>query len=259
MSDLREKILAAVGSDLRVIESALADNLNPQINLVAQVAGHLLFAGGKRLRPLMMILANRLCGRSDSKAADYAVIFEYLHAATLIHDDVVDGGDLRRGQQVAHHIWDTPTAVLTGDFLLARSLTLAARTGLPEVIRVIAGITEQMSQGEIRQLDHKGDVDLDETVYLDVIRCKTAVLFQGACRVGGLIAGAPDPQLEALDDYGLHLGMAFQMADDLLDYIQDCTHMGKSPGADLREGKLTLPVIYTLEQCAEQDRDWLKT
>ncbi|KJS29121.1 MAG: polyprenyl synthetase [Desulfatitalea sp. BRH_c12] len=258
MIDLKQKILAAVGDDLALIETALADNLNPHFDLVRQVAGHLLFAGGKRLRPLLMILSARLCGYADrASAAEYSVIFEYLHAATLIHDDVVDGADLRRGQMAAHHKWDPPTAVLTGDFLLARSLSLAARTRLPDVIAVIAGITEQMSQGEIRQLTYKGDVRLTEEIYMDVIRCKTAVLFQGACRVGALIAGALPDTVAALDDFGHHLGLAFQMADDLLDYTQDTAVLGKNAGADLREGKLTLPVIRTLQQVDAQDKAWI--
>ena len=258
MSDLKQKILGAVKEDLACVEQALGDHLHPHFELVEQVAGHLLFAGGKRLRPLLMMRAARLCGCQKEDLAQFAVIFEYLHAATLMHDDVVDGARLRRGKEAAHHAWDPPTAVLTGDFLLARSLSLAARTGLPEVINVIAGITEQMSQGEIRQLSHKGDVTLGETIYLDVIRCKTAVLFQGACRTGALIAAAAPSHTAAMDDYGFHLGMAFQMADDLLDYTQSTADLGKAAGADLREGKLTLPVIRTLEQADPTDRAWIE-
>ncbi len=258
MNDLRTKILNAVRNDLLTIEAALTDNLKPQFELVRQVAGHLLFAGGKRFRPLLMMITTRLCGyNAHPPAVDVAVIFEYLHAATLLHDDVVDGAELRRGRTVAHQIWDPPTAVLTGDFLLARSLSLAAKTGLPDVITVIAGITEAMSQGEIRQLAHKGDISLSEDVYLDVIRCKTAVLFQGACQVGALIARAAGPQVRALADYGFHLGMAFQMADDLLDYTQDTQVLGKTGGTDLREGKLTLPLIHVLHQADEADRKWM--
>jgi octaprenyl-diphosphate synthase len=258
MTDLKQKIRAAVRDDLAAIEQALVENLHPQFDLVRQVAGHLLFAGGKRLRPLLMLLAARLCGyRGQEPAANYAVIFEYLHAATLMHDDVVDGATLRRGQTAAHQVWDPPTAVLTGDFLLARALSLAVRTGLTEVMGIIAGITEQMSQGEIRQLAHKGDLALTEERYLEVIRCKTAVLFQGACRVGALIADAPKAHQNALDDYGFHLGMAFQMADDLLDYTQASAVLGKAAGADLREGKLTLPVIRSLQTAEGADKAWM--
>jgi octaprenyl-diphosphate synthase len=254
MTDLKRKIIAAVVDDVKAIEKALAENLNPYFDLVSQVAGHILFAGGKRLRPLLMVLSARLCGYSDHQAARFSTIFEYLHAATLLHDDLVDGADMRRGRQVANQKWDNPTAVLTGDFLLARGLSIAADTGLNEVIRTIAHITENMSQGEIRQLEKKGDVTLTEDAYMDVIRCKTAVLFQGACRTGALVAGAKTDIVEALTGYGYHLGLAFQMADDLLDYTQDSQSLGKHAGADLREGKLTLPLIHAMSRASASDR-----
>jgi octaprenyl-diphosphate synthase len=257
LKDLKQRILAAVADDLEAVETALGANLNPHYDLVRRVAGHILFAGGKRLRPLLMMLTARLCGYQGDHMAKYAVIFEYLHAATLLHDDVVDGGELRRGTEAAHRQWDPPTAVLTGDFLLARALSLAAHTELPAVIDTIAAITEQMSQGEIEQLARKGDLTLTETQYLDVIRCKTAVLFQGACRVGGLISAADDRQVQTLGNFGHHLGLAFQMADDLLDYTLDSAALGKKVGADLREGKLTLPVIHTLQRTGESDRQWV--
>jgi octaprenyl-diphosphate synthase len=257
MSDLKQKIMKAVVDDVQSIETALAAHLKPHFQLVEQVAGHILFAGGKRLRPLLMVLAARACGYTGDHLSKYAVIFEYLHAATLLHDDVVDGGELRRGSRAAHEAWDPPTAVLTGDFLLARALSLAADTKLPDVINTIAAITEQMSQGEIEQLNRKGDLHLSEVDYLEVIRCKTAVLFQGACRTGALISDSPKAQLQALDDYGYHLGMAFQMADDLLDYTVDSEKLGKKVGVDLREGKLTLPVIFSLGQTPPDDRQWM--
>jgi octaprenyl-diphosphate synthase len=161
---------------------------------------------------------------------------------------------MRRGRQVANQLWDNPTAVLTGDFLLARGLSIAADTGLCEVIQTIARITENMSQGEIRQLEKKGDITLSEDDYLDVIRCKTAVLFEGACRTGALVADAKPAAVQALNDYGYHLGLAFQMADDLLDYTQDISSLGKHAGADLREGKMTLPLIHALSRAPETDR-----
>ncbi len=254
MNDLKTKILSAVGDDLKAIEQALKDNLNPHFDLVAQVAGHILFAGGKRLRPLLAVLCARLCGHSDTQITRCATIFEYMHAATLLHDDLVDEADIRRGRQVANQVWDNPTAVLTGDFLLARGLSIAADTGLNEVIQTIAKITENMSQGEIRQLERKGDISLTEEEYLEVIRCKTAVLFEGACRTGALVAGADTDKVQALTDYGYQLGLAFQMADDLLDYTQDLASLGKQAGADLREGKLTLPLIHALAEAPEADR-----
>ncbi|BBO69551.1 octaprenyl diphosphate synthase [Desulfosarcina alkanivorans] len=255
MTDLKQKIIAAVADDVDAIEKALADNLKPHFDLVSDVAGHILFAGGKRLRPLLMVLCARLCGFSGDQVVRFSTIFEYLHAATLLHDDLVDGADLRRGRQVAHQKWDNPTAVLTGDFLLARGLSIAADTGLNEVIRTIARITENMSQGEIRQLERKGDVTLSEDAYVEVIRCKTAVLFQGACRTGALVAGAGTDIVQALTDFGYHLGLAFQMADDLLDYTQDSRSLGKRAGADLREGKMTLPLIHAFSHAPDGQRE----
>lgn len=251
---LKEKIIRLTEKDLAAIETALEENLTPHLPLVKEVAGHILFAGGKRLRPLLMVLCAKLCGYNGTYDKTFSTIFEYLHAATLLHDDLIDGAEMRRGRCVAHKIWDNATVVLTGDFLLARGLSIAAATNRPEVIQVVAQITEEMSQGEIHQLNRKGALDLSETEYMDIIRRKTAVLFQGACRISALIADAADSKAEALSDYGLHLGIAFQMADDLLDYTYDSKILGKQVGADLKEGKLTLPVIYTLSQAGGRDR-----
>ncbi len=254
MRDLKTKILTAVGEDLEAINAALEENLVPHFDLTHDVAGHILFSGGKGLRPLLMVLAARLCEYNGDKAPAFAVIFEYLHAATLLHDDLVDEATVRRGQTVANVVWDNATAVLTGDFLLARSLSLAADTGNVDVIRTIARITEMMSQGEIQQLHRKGDLSLTEAEYMAVIECKTAVLFEGACRTGALVASRNTTDPQALADYGYNLGLAFQMADDLLDYTLDSEKLGKAVGADLREGKLTMPVIYALAKADPDDR-----
>jgi octaprenyl-diphosphate synthase len=254
MSDLKHKILARVKSDLEEIEVALEQNLNPYLDLVSQIAGHILFSGGKRLRPLLMVLSARISGYNGSYDRIFSTIFEYLHAATLLHDDLVDEAVLRRGKPVANSIWGNPAAVLVGDFLLARSLAIAAETKLPEVIKVVSNITENMSQGEIHQLMRKGHLDLTEAEYMEIIEHKTAVLFQGTCCSGALIAGVSPEKTKALSDYGFNLGIAFQMVDDLLDYSSDTTVLGKEVGADLKEGKLTLPVIYSLESAAPEDR-----
>ena len=254
MVDLKAKILEAVRADLDAINVALEENLSPHFELTRDVAGHILFSGGKRLRPLLMLLSARLCDYDGDKAPAFAVIFEYLHAATLLHDDLVDEATVRRGKPVANSVWDNATAVLTGDFLLARSLSLATETGNTEVIRTIARITEMMSQGEIQQLHRKGDLTLTEAEYMQVIECKTAVLFEGACRTGALVAGRNSTDSQTLADYGYNLGLAFQMADDLLDYTLDSAALGKAVGADLREGMLTMPVIYALEQAGPEDR-----
>ena len=254
MNDLKEKILHMVKDDLQEIETALARNLNPNLELVSEAAGHILFSGGKRLRPLLMVLSARICGYNGDYATTFSTIFEYLHTATLLHDDLVDGATLRRGKPVAHTIWGNSTAVLVGDFLLARALSIAAETGIPKVIKIIAEITENMSQGEIHQLMRKGHVGLTQEEYMEIIRRKTAVLFQGACRISALISDAPEEMESALSDYGFNLGLAFQMADDLLDYTSDASVLGKPVGADLKEGKLTLPVIHSLANATIDDR-----
>ncbi|TYT76095.1 polyprenyl synthetase family protein [Desulfobotulus mexicanus] len=246
MGSLKEKIVGAVAGDLSAIEKRLEANLAPELDLVREIAGHILFSGGKRLRPLLCLLMHRAFGGKHDLVLDVAGIFEFLHAATLIHDDVVDGAVLRRGKSAAHTLFGPAEAVLTGDFLLARSLNLAAATANPEIISVIARITEQMAQGEIEQLRNKGNLDLTEAAYDRVIERKTAVLIEGACKTGALLAGVNREDADAAALYGWELGMAFQMADDLLDYTEDEKGLGKLPGADLREGKATLPLICAL-------------
>jgi len=215
--NIKSKILAGVKNDLDGIEAALLNNLNPYLDLVSQTARHILFSGGKRLRPLLMVLSARLCGYRGDKDIYFSCIFEYLHAATLLHDDLVDGAELRRGKPVAHAEWGSPTAVLVGDFLLARALSIASETGSLRAIKIISKITEDMSEGEIHQLQKRGNLKLSEKEYMEVIRRKTAMLIQGACRVGAVIAAAAQQEENALALYGLNLGLAFQMADDLLD------------------------------------------
>jgi len=255
MIDLKTRILDATSEDLKAIEAALAEHLQPNLDLVSKVAEHILFSGGKRLRPLLMVLCARLCGYQGGYDHTFSVIFEYLHAATLLHDDLIDEAVLRRGKPAAHAVFGNSTAVLVGDFLLARGLSIAAATGQPKIIEIMADITQNMSQGEIHQLQRKGQLDLTEAEYMEIIRCKTAVLFQGACRISALLAEASEEREKGLADYGYHLGLAFQMVDDLLDYSESTTAIGKSVGADLKEGKLTLPVIYALQQAGTSDQE----
>jgi len=259
MHELKQKIYRMVRPDLEGIESALLQNLNPHIDLVSQTARHILFSGGKRLRPLLTVLSARICGYAGTDTRSFSTVFEYLHAATLLHDDLVDGAALRRGKPVAHSLWGNETAVLVGDFLLSRALSVASKTNRMEVILVIAEVTEKMSQGEIHQLMRKGKIDLDESEYLEIISSKTAVLIEAACRVGAIIAGADEDKKRSLAAYGLNLGMAFQMADDLLDYTADASVLGKEIGADLKEGKLTLPVIRALAAASPTDRTYMET
>jgi octaprenyl-diphosphate synthase len=255
---IKKQIIERVKTDLEEVEKALETHLAPNLSLVRDIASHLLFSGGKRLRPLLMIHSARICGYQNGFEIDFSTIFEYLHAATLLHDDVVDMADKRRGKKAAHTKWSAPKVVLTGDFLLARALDIAARTRKPEIITVIAKITQDMSQGEIDQMSRKGQLDLTEEQYRQIIERKTAVLIQGACQSGAILAGADENARNALKSYGYHLGMAFQMADDLLDYTATAEELGKNPGADMREGKLTLPLIYSLAQATDDDRTWME-
>lgn len=255
---LKQRIIEQVAPDLEKIERALEFHLNPNVKLVKQIASHLLFSGGKRLRPLLMIHSARLCGYNNDFEIEFSIIFEYLHAATLLHDDVVDEADIRRGKKAAHTKWSAPKVVLTGDFLLALSLDIAAKTREPDIICVIAKITRDMSQGEIDQLDKKGKLDLSEEEYLKIIEMKTAVLIQGACQSGAILAKAEKEKKDMLGQYGFHLGMAFQMADDLLDYTASAKELGKNPGADMREGKLTLPLIHSLSNASMEDKEWMQ-
>jgi len=254
MPDLRDELLARITPDLNHIETALHNNLTPHLELVSEAAGHLIFSGGKRLRPLLNVLCARLCGHENAFVIKFSTIVEFLHTATLLHDDVVDDAAIRRGKPVAHAVFGAPVTVLVGDFLLARALAIAARTENPKIIQIISEITESMCQGEIQQLTRKGDIDLTESEYMEVIRRKTGFLIQGACQTGAILAGAPAETEKRLSDYGYHLGMVFQIADDLLDYTAETETLGKPVGADLREGKLTLPLIYALSCANGKDR-----
>ena len=255
MKALKDRILKDVAQDLAAIEKALMENLNPYLPFVSHVAKYIMFSGGKRIRPLLMVLSARLCGYQGDYDKTLSAVFEYLHAATLLHDDVVDGAEVRRGNPVAHAVWGTPGAVLAGDFLLARSIAIAAQTDQIAILDILAHTTAQMSQGEIDQLLHRQNLSTNEEQYMSVIKGKTACLIQAACQTGALLAGAPQDQVDALMHYGYHLGVAFQLVDDLLDYTAEPQVLGKATGTDLAEGKLTLPVIYALKRATVEDRD----
>lgn len=258
MNDLKNQVLQRVEKDLILIEAALLDNLTPYLDVVSEVARHIIFSGGKRLRPLLFLQSARLCRFSGDNAAKLSTVFEYLHTATLLHDDIVDDAVLRRGKTAAHSLWGDAAAVLVGDFLLARASAIATEADNFEVIRVLAEIIETMSQGELHQIVRKGRIDLTEAEYFEIIRGKTAILFEGACRIGAVVGSAPEPQIAALTRYGHDLGIAFQLTDDLIDYISESRIMGKNPGTDLREGKVTLPLIVTLQKAAPPDRKFIE-
>lgn len=253
MKDIKNKIYTTVKDDLEAIETALKHHLNPHIDMAEKIAGHILFAGGKRLRPILMVLSARLCGYKGKDHIVFSTVFEYLHAATLLHDDILDEASARRGKKAAHLIWGNPKTILTGDFLLARSIQIAAETNKIGLIKVVAEAAEKMALGEIDQLMNTGKTDISEKQYLKIISWKTAVLFQSACMAGAIVADAPDNIIEALSVYGFNLGLAFQMVDDLLDYLSDTETLGKNVGTDLKEGKITLPVIYALQNACPDD------
>jgi len=251
---LKEDIFERVQEDLEAIETALHDNLKPYLSLVSEVARHILFAGGKRIRPLLMVLAARLCRYRGTYDATLSTVFEYLHTATLLHDDIVDGSRTRRGKPAAHELWGSPTTVLVGDYLFARASSIAMETGRLPIIKTLADTIAIMSEGEIQQLLNRENLSMSRQEYMDVIRRKTAVLIQAACHVGAMLADAAPHEEKALGAFGHHLGMAFQIKDDLLDYTADPCVSGKPVGTDLREGKLTLPLIHTLERACARDR-----
>mmetsp|Transcript_4917 Transcript_4917/g.2735 ORF Transcript_4917/g.2735 Transcript_4917/m.2735 type:complete len:327 (+) Transcript_4917:4935-5915(+) len=254
MKDIKQQILALVEDDLKTIEEELEKNLSPHFELVSTVAKHILFSGGKRIRPLLMIICARLCEYKGDYEKTFSVVFEYIHTATLLHDDLIDEASIRRGKRVAHKIWNAPTVILTGDFLLAKALSITAKSYNPKAILVIAKLAEEMVEGELEQLAKKRDLSLSEEDYKEIIRCKTAALFEGACKIGAIISNANERIELALSKYGYNLGMAFQMVDDLLDYTAEASVLGKKIGIDLKEGNLTLPVIYAFNKAQVEDK-----
>jgi octaprenyl-diphosphate synthase len=245
-------------ADLAAINTALAANLQTHVPLIAEVGRHILLSGGKRIRPLLFILAARMCGHQSNHLADFSTIFEYLHAATLLHDDVIDAAQVRRGTTTANNIWGNHAVILVGDFLLSKALSLAVTTDRLKILNVLAQATTQMAEGEILQLIHAGDLALTEAQYFEVITRKTATLMSAACQIGAILAGAPPNQEEALAQMGLNLGLTFQLVDDILDYTGDERELGKQVGADLREGRVTLPLIHALAQATPPDRKRLQ-
>ncbi|MGB9712815.1 MAG: polyprenyl synthetase family protein [Dissulfurimicrobium sp.] len=237
------------------LDSRMSSCFASHMPFINEITGHILFAGGKKVRPLLTVLSAILCGREIDEAYDLALVPEYLHAASLLHDDVVDDGKLRRGKPPAYTIWGNKATVLAGDFLYARAIELATRFEDIRIARVTAETVALMSEGEVMQLLHSKNPDFfDEQTYMDIIYRKTAALISMSCKIGALFAGADDTRVNALSNYGLCLGKAFQMIDDLLDYTADTKEFGKAVGADLAEGKLTLPLVYGLSIASPKEK-----
>lgn len=253
-----KSILRELEADIAAINRALVANLQTHVPFISEVGRHILLSGGKRLRPLLFLLSARLCGCQGNHLADFSTIFEYLHAATLLHDDVVDGATTRRGLSTANTIWGNQAVILVGDFLLAKSLSLAVATDKLRVLQVLAHTTTVMAEGEILQLLHARNLGLTEEEYFEVTIRKTATLMSAACQIGAILGGVPLVQEEALAQFGLNLGVAFQIVDDILDFTGDEKELGKPVINDLKEGRITLPVIHALATAKEEDRRRLR-
>jgi len=250
--------MSAVANDLDRIETYLQRNLDPYMELVQAIAGHILFSGGKRLRPLLMILCARMCGYNQENIFHFSTMFEYLHVATLLHDDVIDSAEMRRGKKSAHLVFGAAEAVLTGDYLLAKSLSIAGETGKMAIIQLAARITSEMAQGELLQMKNQRNPHLTKEEYFKIVHSKTAVMMQAACESGAILAEASQDVIESMSNYGKNMGIAFQIADDILDYTAETKILGKKVGADLREGKITLPILYTLEKASPSERVFIE-
>ena len=257
-----EMVMETIRSESRLVDAAMRDDLE---RLAAEVDGLLLeilqyclFNGGKRIRPLLVALAARICGRCDPEIYRLARAFEYLHAATLMHDDVIDNADTRRGKPAVHIRFGTVAAILTGDFLHARSMAIVGSLAGAESLNVFSGAAGKMVDGEFLQIRNAACFNLSEEDYQQAILGKTGILISAACEVGALWAEAGSEERAALRDYGIYLGCAFQMIDDLLDYQGDRGKTGKKVGNDLAEGKMTLPLILTVQHADRQDRDRLQ-
>ncbi|MXU64005.1 polyprenyl synthetase family protein [Oceanomicrobium pacificus] len=238
-----------------LIRTRMASEHAPRI---PEVTAHLVEAGGKRLRPLLTLAAARLCGYDGQDHVKLAATVEFIHTATLLHDDVVDESDQRRGRPTANLLWDNQSSVLVGDYLFSRSFQLMVECGSLRILDILANASAVIAEGEVLQLSAAQNTDTKQDTYMQVVRGKTAALFAAATEVGGVVAGAPEDQVKALHDYGDALGIAFQIVDDLLDYGGATVSLGKNVGDDFRERKMTLPVILAIAAGSDQDRAFWK-
>jgi len=241
-----EEIRALVTEDLQRVDQTIVQRLASDIVLVNQVSQYIIGAGGKRLRPLSVVLAARACGHQGQKHVPAAAIIEFIHTATLLHDDVVDGSDLRRGRNTANHVFGNEASVLVGDYLYSRSFQMMVELGDLRIQEVMANATNTIAEGEVLQLMNAHDPETTEQRYLEVIYRKTAKLFEAGAQMAAIVSGSPREIEQSMVDYGRHLGTAFQLVDDVLDYKATAEELGKNLGDDLAEGKPTLPVIFAL-------------
>ena len=247
------EIRAPVADDLQAVNALIRQQLRSDVALINQLAGYIIDSGGKRLRPITVLLAAHACGYAGSRHIDAAAIIEFIHTATLLHDDVVDESNLRRGRETANAIWGNQASVLVGDFLYSRSFQMMADIGSMRVMEIMADTTNTIAEGEVMQLLNCHDPDTTEEGYRAVIHCKTAKLFEAAARLGAVLADRPPAEEQALARYGLHLGTAFQLIDDVLDYNASSAELGKNIGDDLAEGKPTLPLIHAMRHGTSEE------
>jgi octaprenyl-diphosphate synthase len=248
-----EEVWKGLEPELAAVERCMTANLETNAPLIAEVGLHLLRGGGKRIRPLLLLLSAKACGYEGDRHYLLASIVEYIHTASLLHDDVVDEARMRRGQTSANRVWGNQASILVGDFLYSKALYLAVREHNQEIMDVLSEATTIMSEGEVMQLSHIGNLEITEEDYLRVITNKTAVLISAACRLGAVIAGADEVTKDAMAAFGMNVGIAFQLIDDALDYSAQEWKLGKEVGKDLREGKVTLPLIHVLKSSVNDE------
>ncbi len=253
-----DAMVALVAADLNAVNHVILERMQSEIPLIPELAGHLIAGGGKRMRPMLTLACGRLLDYPGTRHHKLAAAVEFIHTATLLHDDVVDGSGLRRGKRTANVIWGNPASVLVGDFLFSRAFELMVEDGSLKVLRILSHASAVIAEGEVNQLTAQRQIGLGEDRYLDIIAAKTAVLFAAACKIAAIVAECDEAVESALDTYGRNLGIAFQLVDDTIDYASDAATMGKGVGDDFREGKVTLPVILAYARGSDTDRAFWK-
>jgi octaprenyl-diphosphate synthase len=247
-------MLALVAADMNGVNAVILERMQSKVALIPELAGHLIAGGGKRMRPMLTLACAALLGYPGTRHHKLAAAVEFIHTATLLHDDVVDGSGMRRGRRTANLIWGNPASVLVGDFLFSRAFELMVEDGSLKVLRILSHASAVIAEGEVEQLTAQRRIETDEEQYLTIISAKTAALFAAACRVAPVVAEADEDVELALESYGKNLGIAFQLTDDVIDYASDAATMGKGVGDDFRDGKMTLPVILAYARGNETDR-----
>jgi octaprenyl-diphosphate synthase len=244
--------------ELKIVDQELLGIFKSNVFLIPMVGQHILSSGGKRIRPLFFLLAADLCGYKGQNRTLLAAIIETIHTASLLHDDVIDGAEMRRGKATAHSIWGNRIVILTGDFLYSNAVKLAVAQKNQKIMEILSDATARLAEGEILQLHKIGDTSITRDAYFDIISAKTGVLISAACRIAGILANQPEEKEMALSRFGMKTGIAFQLADDVLDYVAEQKELGKRLGKDIGEGKITMPLIYLLKVASEQEKDEIR-